>query len=336
MMKPINIVITPHLDKALLEQIKLVSPRLKVIDISGLAQLKMIDRFLTEPDNVRAKINKILADAEIIYGYRLPEHLIRRAPKLKWYQSMTAGIDWFVEDTLLNSKVIITTVGGIHSTVIPEFVMAQMLMLAKQAPELFELKHEKQWYRFMPIVLKGKTIGILGLGKIGCEIARMAKAFGMKVIAVRRSAKKGSHSKYANQVLPPSKTHRLLAESDFVVVALPLTRETTRIIGERELNAMKPSAYIINIARGAIIDQPALIRALEEQRIAGAALDVFDTEPLPTDNKLWEMPNVIISPHIAGAMPDYEQRATDVFCQNLARYIDGKRLINVVNKKRGY
>ncbi len=337
-MKPINIVITPHLDNRLLEEIKSVSPLLNVIDLSVLAQYKMVNRFLIEPDDpeTKEKIDKILTDAEIIYGYRLPEHLLKRAPKLKWYQSMTAGIDWFVEDDFFNSKVIITTVGGIHTTVIPEFVIAQILMLAKQAPVIFESKRNKQWNRFIPMVLKGKTIGILGLGRIGNEIARLAKAFDMKVIATRRSAKEGSHAKNTDLLLPASDMPRLLAQSDFVIVALPLTRETTRIIREKELNAMRPTAYIINIARGSIIDQPALIRALEEKRIAGAALDVFDLEPLPPDSKLWNMPNVIISPHISGSMPDYEQRATAVFCKNLARYIEGKRLINIVNKKRGY
>jgi phosphoglycerate dehydrogenase-like enzyme len=334
----VNVVITAPVGKDLLNQIKSVSPRLKVTDLTNLARYDMIDRFLTEPKSPEdiARINTILADVEIISGFRLPEHLVQRAPKLKWYQAMTAGIDWFVEEDLFNSKVIITTVGGIHTTVIPEFVMAQILTLAKQIPVLFDSKRKKQWHRYLPMVLKGKTLGILGLGNIGKEVARLAKAFDMKVIASRRSVKEGTHAKYVDLLLPAAEMSRLLAESDFILVALPLTHDTEGIIGAKELNLIKPSAYLINIARGSIIDEPSLVKALEKHKIAGAALDVFAAEPLPANSKLWELPNVIISPHISGSMPDYMRRATGILCKNLARYLEGKRLINVVNKKRGY
>jgi phosphoglycerate dehydrogenase-like enzyme len=337
-LKKINVVITTPIGTELLKQIKAVSSRFKVTDLSELTRHNMINRFITEPEDkeIVAKVNAILAETEIISGFRLPEHLVKRAPKLKWYQAMTAGIDWFVEDDLFNSEVTITTVGGIHTTVIPEFVMAQILALAKNIPHLMELKRQKQWERYLPIALKDKTLGILGMGNIGAEVARLAKAFGMKVIASRRSVKKETHTRYVDSLLPASAMPRILAESDFVVVALPLTKDTVKIIGAKELKLMKPSAFIINIARGSIIDQAALIRALETNKIAGAALDVFDPEPLPADSKLWEMPNVIISPHIAGSMADYHQRAVDILCKNLERYLKAQPLINMVDKKLGY
>ena len=337
-MKRIKLVITAPVGEELLKRIQSVGPRLEITDFTKFTRYNMTNRFLTEPEDreIIAKINAILAETEIITGFRLPEGLFRRAPNLKWYQAMTAGIDWFVEDDLFNSRVVITTVGGIHTTVIPEFVMAQILTLAKQIPVLMDSKQKKQWYRFLPMVLKGKTLGILGLGNIGKEVARLAKAFDMKVIASRRSTREEKRSKYVDLLLPASAMPHILAESDFVLVALPSTPDTERIIGEKEINLMKPSAYLLNIARGSIIDQSALIRALETQIIAGAALDVFATEPLPADSKLWELPNVLISPHISGSMPDYLERSIDILCKNLTRYLEGKRLINIVNKKRGY
>ena len=176
----------------------------------------------------------------------------------------------------------------------------------------------------------------MGLGPIGREAARLAKAFGMRVLATRRSAKRVGRARYVDIMLPASQLRQLLADSDFVVLALPLTPETNRLIGEEELQTMKPTAYLINIARGDIVDEAALVRALDEHWIAGAGLDVFATEPLPANSRLWEFPNVIFSPHIAGGMEDYDARATEVFLENLRRYLNGKQLLNVVDKRKGY
>jgi phosphoglycerate dehydrogenase-like enzyme len=227
-------------------------------------------------------------------------------------------------------------VSGIHSTPIGEFVLQLMLMFSKQAPLCFQLKQEKQWERLGTTVLRSRTVGIVGLGHIGREVARLGKAFGMKVMATRRSAGRAASARYVDVLLPPGQLTRLLSESDFVVICVPLTPETNGLIGEEELGAMKPSAYLINVARGKIVDEEALVKALQEKRIAGAGLDVFATEPLPTDSKLWELPNVILSPHISGGMEDYSEQATGIFCENLKRYLRGERLINVVSKEKGY
>ena len=156
------------------------------------------------------------------------------------------------------------------------------------------------------------------------------------MLATRRSVRKEGRARYVDIMLPLDQLHRLLNESDFVVLSVPLTSETRKIIGEQELRAMKPTAFLINIARGGIVDEEVLIRALEEKWIAGAGLDVFATEPLPPESRLWEFPNVIISPHLSGGMSDYIGKATDVFLENLKRYLNGKRLLNIVNKKLGY
>jgi phosphoglycerate dehydrogenase-like enzyme len=237
---------------------------------------------------------------------------------------------------MVESPVTLTNVSGIHAIPISEFVIGLMLMFVKQAPFCFQLKCEKKWERFTPEALNSKTVGIVGLGSIGREVARLAKAFGMRVMATRRSARQVGHARYVDIMLPPEQLNRLLAESDFVVLAVPFTPETSNLIGRKELRKMRPTACLINIARGGIVDEAALVRALEEHWIAGAGLDVFATEPLPADSRLWELPNVIFSPHIAGGLGDYAVRATEIFAENLKRYLAGKRLLNVVDKKRGY
>jgi phosphoglycerate dehydrogenase-like enzyme len=188
----------------------------------------------------------------------------------------------------------------------------------------------------LPTVLRGKTVGIIGLGHIGREVARLSKAFGMNVIATRRSATRTSRARYVDRLLPSKQMPSLLEESDFVVISVPHTPETHHLIGEKELGMMKPAAYIINIARGGIIDEEALIRALDEKRIAGAGLDVTEREPLPADSRLWDFDNVILSPHVSGGQENYVARATELFCDNLRRYLAGKKLRNVIDRKRGY
>ena len=173
-------------------------------------------------------------------------------------------------------------------------------------------------------------------GSIGREVARLCKAFGMRVIATRRSAKQSARARYVDKLLPVKQLKQLLGESDYVVIATPLTPETTGLIGTEELKAMKPTGYIINIGRGGIIDEEALIQALDEKQIAGAGLDVTAIEPLPTDSRLWDFENVILTPHVSGGMEDYMKRATDLFCKNLERYLNNKRLLNVIDKTRGY
>jgi phosphoglycerate dehydrogenase-like enzyme len=230
----------------------------------------------------------------------------------------------------------VTSVSGIHAIPIGEFVITLMLMLAKQAPLCFELKKSRQWKEFPPAVLHSKTVGIVGLGSIGGEIARLSKAFSMKVIAIRRSTKKLASARNVDVLLPLEGLNQLLTQSDFIILSLPLTNETHGLIGEKQLKIMKSSAYLINVSRGAIIDEQALIEALENNQIAGAGLDVFATEPLPAESKLWRLKNVIITSHISGVMTDYLTKTTIVFCENLRRYLAGQKLLNIVDKKAGY
>ena len=338
-MKSLNVlVITPILDKSLpqpdeecLRQIALVSSRINVVVASELAHAELQGDLAA-----REKLDALLAESDVIYGLFLPQNLLARAPKLKWIQMMSAGVDRLANTDIWLSPVIITGVSGIHATPIGEFVLEIMLMFTKKAPLCFQMKQKHEWQRFSPAVLHSKTVGIVGLGSIGREVARLTKAFGMRVIATRRSAKQVTRARYVDILLPPEQLRQLLAESDFVVLTVPFTSETSRLIGEEELQTMKSTAYLINVARGGIVDEKALIRALDENWIAGAGLDVVATEPLPPDNRLWEFDNVILSPHVAGGMEDYIMRATELFCENLRRYLDGKKLLNVIDKKKGY
>ncbi len=322
---------TPWADEECLRQITLAGPGINVKDASVLA-----DAELRGDSTAREKLDALLAEADVIYGLFLPQNLLTRAPKLKWVQMMSAGADRMARSDVWQSPAIITGVSGIHATPIGEFVLQFMLMFAKKAPLCFQMKQRHEWRRFMPAVLRSKTVGIVGLGSIGREVARLSKAFGMRVIATRRSAKKVTRARYVDRLVPPEQLKQLLAESDYVAITLPLTPETRGIIGEEELKAMKSTAYIINIGRGNIIDEKALIRALEENWIAGAGLDVVATEPLPADSRLWELDNVILSPHVSGGMEDYVSRATERFCENLKRYVNGKKLLNVIDRKKGY
>lgn len=281
-------------------------------------------------------VDDMLARADVIFGFLPPQNILKRAPNLKWLQTMSAGVDRLVDSEIWHGKVKITGVSGIHAVPIGEYVLGAMLMFAKKSVQSFRAQQKREWKRYPPSGLRGKTVGIVGLGSIGREIARLCHAFGMRVIATRRSIKQESKARYVDLLLPAGKLKQLLSESDHVIIATPLTHETERLIGGEEFKAMKSTAYIINIARGGIIDENAIVEALKEKRIAGAGLDVTSPEPLPPDSPLWDMENVILTPHISGAMDDYIGTATDLFCDNLRRYLAGKRLRNVIDKKKGY
>ena len=329
-MDAINIVIASPFSPEAQDKVRAIDPRVKVTDITDLAR-----RDYQGDLEARRELDAILAETDIVYGMRVPVNLLPRSPKLKWIQVTSAGVDRYLTDEFKKSSVMLTNVSGIHATPIGEFVMEMMLMWAKKAPLCFELKQKKEWQRFPSTVLRGKTVGIIGLGSIGQEVARLSKAFRMRVIATRRSPRKQT-ARNVDLLLPPNGLLRLLAESDYVAICLPLTKETRKLIGESELRAMKPTAFLMNIGRGPIIDEDALVKALEQKWIAGAGLDVFATEPLPKESRLWDMPNLIFSPHISGGQEEYEQQATELFCRNLKRYIEEKRLINLVNKELGY
>ncbi len=295
-----------------------------------------------DAEAARRRLDAALAETEVLYGFPpSPEQageLLTRAPRLRWFQAASAGVDRLEESGFLERQVVITNSSGVHATPVGEYVLMVMLMFAKGAHRLVRAQAERRWtHPPMPAELRGATVGVVGMGRIGTEVARLSRAAGCRVLAIRRSAQERRPGRSrADEVLPPSDLPYLLSESDYVVLAVPLTRQTRHLIGRDELRAMKPAAVLINIARGAVVDEEALVQALKEGWIGGAGLDVFEREPLPEDSELWGLENVILTPHISGGTELYFERAVPIFCENLRRYLKGRPLRNVVDPRRGY
>ena len=279
------------------------------------------------------QLDAILGDAEIFFGFPPPPDLIARAPNLIWIQDILAGVEVFLSPSIVASPVVLTNSRGIHPQVVESALMLAM-MLAKKMPLFTNNKNQKIWKKETPGLLSSKTAGILGLGHIGSGIAKNAKAFGMKVIGLEIRAIKKPAS--VDVMLPPEKLNEVLVQSDFIFIALPLTPQTRGLIGEKEFKLMKPSAFLINISRGAIVDEYALLQAVNSHRIAGAGLDVFTIEPLPVTSPLWNLENVILTPHVAGLAENYDEMVTRLFCSNLKRYLKGRELLEAVDKVKGY
>jgi len=272
----------------------------------------------------------VIGEAEILYGWNFPQALLAEARHLRWIQSMGAGVENFLVPELSKS-VIVTRAAGVFGPWMAEYTLAWCGWITRQIEQLREQQRQRRWAPLRQGLLRGKTLAIVGLGDIGREIARAARTLGMRVVGVSRRGKKLPG---VERVYRPSAIDRALAQCDFAVLTLPLTAETRGLIGARELGAMKPTAWIVNIGRGPLIQEAALLRALDAKRIAGAVLDVFETEPPPPDHPFWGRKDVVITPHIAG--PSIPEEIAPIFNDNLRRYLSGKKLRYVVDRHRGY
>lgn len=281
------------------------------------------------------------SDAEVYFnGYYLTQETLHKvlaaAPNLGWQQTPSAGVNHILTPTFLERKIILTNGAGLFAIPIAEFVLAYMLYYAKSLPLLQELQVQHLWKRAIDLPFQElfeATLLIIGTGSIGQAIAERARPFGMRIWGSRRHPKPLPHFE---KVVGMNEWQALLPEADYVVIATPLTAETRGLINEATLSAMRPSAYLINIARGAVVDEAALITALQDGWIAGAALDTFCTEPLPPDSPFWSLPNVFVTPHCTGTTPPVTQRTIALFLDNLARYRAGYCLRNVVDQTAGY
>ena len=251
-------------------------------------------------------------------------------PNLRWFHSFAAGVDHPAFGALLERGVMLTNSSGSSSQPIAQYVLGMMLRIAKRMDAWAEAQHERRWENIATDELTGKTAGIIGVGHIGGEVARLAKAFGMGTIGCRRS---GRPARHVDEIVPPSRLRELLARSDFVVLAVPLSSATDRLIDREELRVMQRHAWLINVSRGRVVHEKALVRALKSGTIAGACLDVFEVEPLPDESDLWPFPNVIITPHNSGRSPLNTERGAEVFLDNLRRYVAGKPLRNRVRER---
>ena len=256
------------------------------------------------------------------------------APRLRWLHSTSAGVESWPIDDLRRRGIILTNAAGVYAIPIAEWVLTAMLMIVKRAHAMHDAQREHRWARDIDLdELMGKTLLLLGTGGIGREVARRAVAFGMRIWGANRS---GGTVEDIERVVTGDDWRSLLPEADFVVVTLPLTDETRSLIGPAELELFKPAAWLINVGRGATIDEPALLEALRSGTLGGAAIDAWVEEPLPPDHAAWSTPNLIVWPHRSGSSPQNSRRGLDLFVENVRRFARGEDLLNVVDLDAGY
>ncbi len=317
MSNEVFVLVFANLDQEHIAQVRAVDPRIRVAAVTD-----------------RLKALELAPQAEVMVGWNIPREAVQRAPRLKWIHSTAAGVDQLLHPEVLAGEILVTSSSGIHQPLV-EHVFAMVLALTRRLHVAIRNQVARRWERRQAVgdEIRGKTMGVLGLGHIGAEIAEKAAVFGMRVIGTKRTVAPVPH---VDQVFPPEGLADVLRASDVVVVALPLTTQTRGLLGEPELRLMRRTAVLINIGRGAIVQEAALIRALQEGGIAGAGLDVFEREPLPADSPLWGMEQVIITPHVSGTSQHYWDAATPLLCENVRRYLTGAPLLNLVNKALGY
>ncbi len=322
-------------------------------------QLEQLSPILRVEQHTVQSANEIPAtlwrEVQILYTTSkiLPEP--EYVPKLRLVQLYSAGVDSAAKSALFqHTEVTFSTTSGVHAANGAEYTFMMILAWCHKFTTMLDWKQGSMWppsaerhALFMPEVLQGKSIGIAGYGSIGRQVAKVAKAFGMRVLAIQHGSDHRDHGfvfpgegdpdgTLPEQYYSPDQLQPFLQESDFVVVSLPLTSQTRGMFDDAAFQAMKPSAFFVNIGRGGVCNDDALVRALEKKEIAGAALDVFGKEPLPPDSRLWQLPNVYMTPHIMGTSPQYDERAAMIFIENVRRYLQGQPPYNVVDKEQGY
>jgi len=293
---------------------------------------------LTSYDNVE----KELPETEVAFTFSIRPEQLQFANKLRWVHSPAAAIHQFLYPAFVSSDIQLTNAREVHGPVVAEHVLALILALAKRIPEDVRNQHKHVWGQETlwlegrcPREIAGATLGLVGLGTIGRNVGKHASALGMKVIAVREHPER-SKPEFVDEVLPVAGLNEMLSRADYVVLSPPLTPATRGMIGHDQLRTMKPGGYLINVGRGPLIDETALHEALREHKIGGAALDVFENEPLSPDSPLWNLDNLLITPHTAGMTTNLWERHYTLFSENLRRYLAGQPLLALVEKKRGY
>ncbi|MGD8633559.1 MAG: D-2-hydroxyacid dehydrogenase [Anaerolineales bacterium] len=337
--KPLHILFTVSFPSDLLKRVRELSPDIK-LHIHPTRKAEEL------PEDL---LNRI----EVLYTIStLPDPDL--VPNLRWIQSHYAGLDHIADHPLLHSEgIVVTSMSGASAPQMAEFALMSILASGHHLPEIMRSTPEERWDEsrytlFEPVELRGSTVGIVGYGSIGREVARQCQALGAEVLAIKHDLKELADQGYMlaglgdpqadipKRIYPPEAVKSMASLCDFIVVTVPLTSETTGMIGEAVFKAMKPNAFLIDISRGSVVDHGALIEALNSGHLAGAALDVYPIEPLPESSPLWEMKNVILSPHLAGASPHYMSRAIELFAANLKRYLNDEPLMNVYEPDEEY
>jgi glyoxylate/hydroxypyruvate reductase len=341
----VNVLICSYLEPHLIERIRAVDSRLALEYHPELlpAPRYLGDHFgmpLTRSPEDQTRWENFLASAEVLFDFDytgIPE-LPERAKKVRWIQASSAGIGQFVvRQNYARINAVFTTSSGVHARPLAEFVIMSMLELVKRRSLAGKQQAAHLWKRFSTDELSHKTLAIVGLGHIGKEVARMAKTFDLRVVATKRQIENQSAASLGiDQLYPWTQLHAMLEEADFVCLACPHTPETEGLIGTAAFNAMKPGAALINVARGAVVNEPAMLEALRTGRLGFAALDVTATEPLPADSPLWDLENVSIYHHSASTNDRENERIVEIFCNNLRRYLNQEPLKNQLDIQRMY
>jgi D-2-hydroxyacid dehydrogenase (NADP+) len=276
------------------------------------------------------EIGDFIEKMEILLAIRISDELIKKASKLEWVQSMATGVDYIVNLPSLRRDTLVTSTRGIHGPQMSEIAFLLMLSLNRNFPQILRNQDRGIWERWPATLLYRKKLGILGMGVIGEEIAKKAKAFEMTVYGIDIVKRK---IEAVDTFFGPDEILKMVAEIDYFIIVAPFTPQTYKMVNAKVLSSMKPTAFLINIGRGELIDEEALINALNSGKIAGAALDAFCQEPLPKDHPFWKMKNVIVTPHVGGMSDIYVEQVLSIFEENLRRYLKGERqnLINLVN-----
>lgn len=289
-----------------------------------------------------SELGEQIGDADAALAWSLRPEQFRAARKLRWIHSTAAAVHQLMFPELVASDVIVTNSREVHGPVVAEHALALMFAVARKIPTAVRYQQQHVWAQermwregALPGELQGATLGLVGLGSIGREIARRAAALGMKVLAVREHPERGVTEGVA-AVFAPAQLGEMLAASDYVVLAAPVTGSTQRLIDGARLAQMRPTACLVNVGRGVLVDEAALAVALRDKKIAAAALDVFEHEPLAADSPLWDMPNVLVSPHSGSVTPRLWERQCDLISENVRRFLAGEPLLGVVDKKKGY
>lgn len=340
---PVRVLIASALEPEYVEQISRVDERVQVLHEPDILPLPryVADHHGPKRDLAEDQLDHwrdLLAQAEVSFDFDwwAPADMPKNCPNLRWIQASSAGIGQFMERTGFDSsRITVTTAAGIHATPLSEFALMGVLYLVKDVPSLLGWKREHHWERYTTRQLAGRRVTVVGLGQVGRRVIEVFAALGAEVWGVGREG--GSYDvASASGITSISAMDEILPDTYALVLCLPLTPETHGLIDERRLRLLPRGAVIVNIARGSVIDEPAMIDALRDGQLGGACLDVFATEPLPPDSPLWDMPNVLISPHSASTVDQENAVLTDLFCDNLRRWLDGRPLRNVYVPERGY
>ena len=307
------------------ERLRQEFPQLEVVDLKGYSG-----------------VDEQIKDAEVVIAWSLRPAQVKSAKKLRWVHSTAAAVHQLIFPELVDSDIILTNGRDVHGPVVAEHVIALIFALAKKIPQAIRFQQEHTWGQTAlwetpprPREISGATVGLVGLGSIGRTAAKHAAALGMRVIASREHPDKPTPPE-VSEIFSPAQLDKLLAQSDYVVLAAPVTPGTHHLIDAKRLSQMKPDAYLINVGRGSLVDHTALAAALRNQTIGGAALDVFDKEPLAADSPLWDLENLLITPHTAGLTEKLWERNYALIAENLRRYLAHKPLLAIVDKKKGY